>query len=111
MSLPVWVPGLVKYGICDRQHQNFDRAFVAMFGLTFVHFGGVKMWQARLSMGLKPITARTPSLNVLCEFVFQVFFFTVDMCSAGAAARLLLLTCSITVMLVAPPCTGQGKVT
>lgn len=45
MSLPVWVPGLVKYGICDRQHQNSDRAFVAMFGLTSVHFGGVKMWQ------------------------------------------------------------------
>lgn len=44
-----------------------------------------------------------------CLNLFQVFFFTGDMCSPDSAAILLLLTCSI--ILVAPSCSGQGKLT
>lgn len=40
----------------------------------------------------------------LCEFLFQK-----DMRSVRTAASLLLLICYITVILLAPLCTGQGK--
>lgn len=66
---------------------------------------------------LQPVqTTATTSHSILCGFVFQVFFFfffffAADMCSLATAASQLLLLCYTTGMLVAPPCSGQGKVT
>lgn len=117
MPRPVWERGDISYGMCKWHHQNFERACAGASGVNFCAVwdedAGTTLASPELHFPFpfpKLIRTRTTSLRNLCEFVFQVFVFAVNMWSVCAPANLLLI-CYITLMLVAPPCAGQGKVT
>lgn len=89
----VWGVGVVRVVVCGCDPSSFLRSLVFS--------------PERGRFLLTDGTIRHSSTS--CLNLFQVFFFTGDMCSPDSATILLLLTCSI--ILVAPSCSGQGKLT
>lgn len=118
MSLPAYEACWSNNGICKCHHQTFASAFVRMLGFTsgnHIWWGNQRENPLRYCWTSLPVLEDDVSFlqtdynkkNIhkrLCEFLFQN-----DMRSLRTAASLLLLTCYVTVILVAPLCTGQGK--